>query len=222
MASEPATGGQPASVEMTTGGVNGHLDPATTALVLVHMVNGVAGDVDTPFNQLFRRRAEETGIIKTQQRLLDRFRKAEAKVLYTAVTYKQGLPGVRPNSPLWRTLFDCLCLMEGTPAVEVINDVAPQPTEPVVRGQAANGFDRTELDTFLRLAGIDNLVIAGIATDVAVESTARGASDLGYRTIVVSDACTADSDQAHTRSLEVIRRWFGETPTADEVLNALG
>ena len=55
----------------------------------------------------------------------------------------------------------------------------PRPDEPVVRGQAANGFDRTELDTFLRLAGVDNLVLSGIATDVAVESTARGASDLG-------------------------------------------
>jgi nicotinamidase-related amidase len=206
----------------TAADMNGGLDPARTALVLVHMVKGVAGDVDTPFNQLFRRRAEETGIISAQQRLLDRFRTAEAKVLYTAVTYQQGLPGVRPNSPLWRTLFDCVCLMEGTPAVEVIDDVAPRPEEPVVRGQAANGFDRTELDTILRLAGVDNLVLAGIATDVAVESTARGASDLGYRTIVVSDACTADSDEAHARSLKVIKRWFGETPTAGEVLSAMG
>ena len=223
MVSEPTMGmqEQPASSE-TSPRMNGRLEPARTALVLVHMVNGVAGDVDTPFNRLFRRRAEETGIIKTQQRLLDQFRTAKAKVLYTAVTYKQGLPGVRPNSPLWRTLFDCLCLMEGTPAVEIIDDVAPQTEEPVVRGQAANGFDRTELDTFLRLAGVDNLVLAGIATDVAVESTARGASDLGYRTIVVSDACTADSDEAHARSLEVIQRWFGETPTSDEVLSALG
>ena len=212
---------QPTSMETATD-MDGGLDPAQTALVLVHMVKGVAGDVDTPFNKLFRRRAEETGIISTQQRLLDRFRTAEAKVLYTAVTYKPGLPGVRPNSPLWRTLFDCVCLMEGTPAVEVIDDVAPRPEEPVVRGQAANGFDRTELDTILRLAGVDNLVLAGIATDVAVESTVRGASDLGYRTIVVSDACTADSDEAHARSLEVIKRWFGETPTAGEVLSALG
>jgi nicotinamidase-related amidase len=210
----------PAGMQMGTG-MHGGLDPAQTALVLVHMVRGVAGDVDTPFNQLFRRRAEETGIIKAQERLLDRFRTAKAKVLFTAVTYKQGLPGVRPNSPLWRTLFDCVCLMEGTPAVEIIEDVAPRPEEPVVRGQAANGFDRTELDTFLRLAGVDNIVLAGIATDVAVESTARGGSDLGYRTIVVSDACTADSDKAHRRSLDVIQKWFGETPTTDEVLSAL-
>ena len=185
------------------------------------MVKGVAGEVDTPFNRLFRHRAKEKGIIKAQQRLLDGFRRAEAKVVFTAVTYQPGLPGVSPNSPLWRTLFDCACLMESTPAVELMDELARRPEEPLVRGQAANGFDRTVLDTILRLAGVDTLVIVGIATDVAVESTARAASDLGYRTIVVSDACTADSDESHTRSLDVLQKWFAETATADEVLSAL-
>jgi nicotinamidase-related amidase len=104
----------------------------------------------------------------------------------------------------------------------LFNELDRRPDEPLVRGQAANGFDRTVLDTILRLAGVDTLVLVGIATDVAVESTARAASDLGYRTIVVSDACTADSDKSHTNSLDVLRKWFAETPTADAVLNTLG
>ena len=64
-------------------------------------------------------------------------------------------------------------------------------------------------------------MLVGIATDVAVESTASAASDLQYRTIVVSDACQADSDEAYARSLDVLQKWFSETPTADEVLSAL-
>jgi biuret amidohydrolase len=198
------------------------LDPARTALLVTHMAKGVAGDVDTPFNRLFRRRAEEKGVIRVQARLLDGFRTAKAKVVYTLVTYQPGLPGVRPNSPLFRTLIDSPTLLQGTPAVEVIDDVAPRPDEPIVRGQAANGFDGTALNIILRVAGVDTLVLVGIATDVAVESTARVASDLQYRTIVVSDACQADSDEAHARALDVLQKWFAETPTADDVLSALG
>jgi nicotinamidase-related amidase len=197
------------------------LDPARTALLVVHMAKGVAGPVDTPFNRLFRRRAEKTGVIGVQARLLDGFRRAKAKVVYTLVTYQPGLPGVRPNSPLFRTLVESPTLVQGTPAVEVIDDVAPRPDEPVVRGQAASGFEGTALDTILRVAGVDTLVLVGIATDVAVESTARAASDLQYRTIVVSDACQADSDEAHARALDVLKKWFSETPTADEVRTAL-
>lgn len=54
------------------------LDPARTALVVVHMAKAVAGDVDTPFSRLFRQRAEKAGIIGVQQRLLDGFRAAGA------------------------------------------------------------------------------------------------------------------------------------------------
>jgi nicotinamidase-related amidase len=198
------------------------LDPARTALLVVHMAKGVAGQVDTSFNRLFRQRAEKTGVIGVQVRLLDGFRAAKAKVVYTLVTYQPGLPGVRPNSPLFRMLIESPTLLQGTPAVEVIDDVAPRPDEPVIRGQAANGFDGTALDTILRVAGVDTLVLVGIATDVAIESTARVASDKQYRTIVVADACQADSDEAHTRALSVLRKWFGETPTADEVVSAMG
>jgi nicotinamidase-related amidase len=197
------------------------LDPARTALLVVHMAKGVAGKVDTPINRLFRQRAEKAGVIGVQARLLDGFRRAKSKVVYTLVTYQPGLPGVRPNSPLFRTLVESPTLLQGTPAVEVIDDVAPRPDEPVVRGQAASGFDGTTLDTILRVAGVNTLVLVGIATDVAVESTARAASDLQYRTIVVSDACQADSDEAHARALDVLKKWFSETPTADEVLTAL-
>src|SRR5580704_11280404 len=197
------------------------LDPARTALLVMHMDKGVAGQVDTPFDRIFRERAAKTGIIRVQARLLDGFRGAQAKVIYTLVTYQPGLPGVRPNSPLFRMLIESPTLLQGTPAVEVIDDVAPRPNEPVVRGQAANGFDGTALDTILRVAGVDTVVL-GIATDVPVESTARAASDRRCRTIVVSDICQADSDEAHARALDVLQKWFSETPTADEVLGALG
>lgn len=197
------------------------VNPARTALLLVHMAKGVAGEVQTPFNKLFRSRAEKAGIIKIQSRLLAAFRKAKATVIYTLVTYQRGLPGVRPNSPLFRTLVNNPTLLQGTAAVEIIDAVAPRTDEPIIRGQGANGFDGTALDTILRVAGVDTVVLAGIATDVAVESTARVASDRQYRTIVVADACQADSDEAHAGALGVLQKWFAETPDADEVLNAL-
>jgi biuret amidohydrolase len=110
-------------------------------------------------------------------------------VVYTLVTYQPGPPAIKPNSPPFRTLVDCNCLLEGTPAVEIIDDLAPRPGEPL--------------------------------TNVAFESTARAAGDLQYRTIVVSDGCLADTDEGHANSLAAFKKWFGETPTAAEVLTAL-
>ena len=202
------------------------LDPARTALVVVHMVKGVAGEVDTPFNRIFRRRAEEKGTHGSPETAAGRVPHGQGERREGGL-HRGHVPARAPRGhaelpAVAHALRQCVSLLEGTPAVDVIDDLAPRPDEPVVRGQAANGFDRTELDTILRQAGVDTLVLVGIATDVAVESTARAACDLGYRTIVVSDACTADSDEAHARSLDVLRKWFGETAAADEVLSALG
>src|SRR5260370_7110457 len=148
------------------------LDPARTALVVVHMAKGVGGPVDTPFNRLFRKRAERKGVVGIQVRLLDGFRRAKAKVGYTLVTYQPGLPGVRPNSPLFRTLVESPTLLQGTPAVEVIDDVAPRPDEPVVRGQGASGFDGTALDTILRVPRLHTLLLPPIATHLPTAFTA--------------------------------------------------
>ena len=117
------------------------LDPARTALLVVHMAKGVAGQVDTPFDRLFKQRAENAGIIGVQARLLDRFRATKANVVYTLVTYQLGLPGVRPNSPLFRTLINNPTLLQGTPAVEVINEVAVPTANPKQLTDACESVD---------------------------------------------------------------------------------
>ena len=206
------------------------LDPARTALVMVHMAKGVAGDVDTPFNRMFRHRAEETGIIKVQARLLERFRAARAKVVYTLVTYQPGFPGVRPNSPLFRTAIDANCPLEGTPAVDVMDELAPRPDEPVVRGQACSGFDRTVLDTILRLAGVDNVVLVGVATDVAVEpphavhatwDTGRSSSPMpapptATRPTPARSTCSKSGSARHPPPTRSSARWASYRRASDQ------
>ena len=53
----------------------------------------------------------------------------------------------------------------------------------------------TELDRLLRIKGISTLVLTGAATNWAVEGTAREASDLGYRVVVLRDCCAAMTDE---------------------------
>jgi nicotinamidase-related amidase len=61
-------------------------------------------------------------------------------------------------------------------------------------------FHGTELDVVLRGAGIDTVILAGVATNLAVESSARAAADLGHRVLVVEDACSTVSQTVHDAS----------------------
>ena len=77
---------------------------------------------------------------------------------------------------------------EGQPGSAFKEEAAPLPGEPVLTKQTGNAFVGTTLEALLRDHAIADVVLAGVITNNSVESTARMAGDLGFRTIVVSDA----------------------------------
>lgn len=66
------------------------------------------------------------------------------------------------------------------------------------------------------------VVLAGIATSIGVESTARAAHEHGYNVVLVTDAMTDRDPDAHEHSIGKIFPRLGETATTSEVLTMLG
>jgi nicotinamidase-related amidase len=62
------------------------------------------------------------------------------------------------------------------------------------------------------------IVLMGVATNLTIESTARAGADIGYRTIVVSDACSTISEAAHAASLESLSM-LAEILNSDDLVN---
>jgi nicotinamidase-related amidase len=70
----------------------------------------------------------------------------------------------------------------------IVPVVAPREGEPVVVKHYPNSFVQTDLDDRLKAIGASNLVLAGFMTHMCVNSTARGAFNLGYAPTVVASA----------------------------------
>jgi ureidoacrylate peracid hydrolase len=96
-------------------------------------------------------------------------------------------------------------------------NLVPAPEDIVVTKHRYSGFIGTPLEQILRSRGIDCLVVAGIGSNVCVESTVRDAFMLDFNVIVVCDATTGEPD-LHEASLEGMARHFGSVTTVDEVL----
>jgi nicotinamidase-related amidase len=71
---------------------------------------------------------------------------------------------------------------------EIKDIVKPQPGEPVLQKNENSAFVGTDLEERLRAANQSTVVLAGLTTDHCISSTARMAANLGFDTIVVSDA----------------------------------
>jgi ureidoacrylate peracid hydrolase len=79
----------------------------------------------------------------------------------------------------------------------------------------------SDLDAVLRDRQIDTVLIAGVATNVCCESTARDAMMMGYRVIVLSDGCGCRSDHEHNASLSNLLNMFADIRTCASMINLL-
>jgi nicotinamidase-related amidase len=108
----------------------------------------------------------------------------------------------------------------------------PQNGEPLVTKSVNAAFIGTDLDLRLRRAGIDTIVVFGISTDMCVSTTVRVGSNMGYKVILVEDACDcfdlADSDgvqiaaaDIHRAHVATLRADFAEVVTTAGIVSRI-
>jgi nicotinamidase-related amidase len=95
----------------------------------------------------------------------------------------------------------------GQPGAAFQPPFQPLPHEHVVEKNVPDAFINTGLERWLRMRGIETLVMAGVSTNISVEDSARSAGNLGFATTVVSDATFTFARRDHE----------GRERSADEV-----
>jgi nicotinamidase-related amidase len=106
--------------------------------------------------------------------------------------------------------------VEGTPGHEFIEELTPDPGEPVVRKHRSSAFWGTNLDLLLRSNGIRTVVIGGGTTEGCVESTARDAMFNDLYVVIAVDCVASDDREQHEASLLLMRHRF-DLATADQI-----
>lgn len=83
-------------------------------------------------------------------------------------------------------------LAEGSDEWQIVAELAPASSEPVVHKHYGDSFEDTDLESILGDLGVGRLVVTGAQTDACVRSTLHGAFTRGYDTLLVSDAHTTE------------------------------
>lgn len=104
--------------------------------------------------------------------------------------------------------------------------VAPAPGETVFRKNYPNSFRGTPLLEHLRGNGVTGLVIAGMMTQMCIDTTTRAAADLGFQCLLAHDACAASAlsfggvavpaETVHTAFVAALNGIFARVLSADE------
>jgi nicotinamidase-related amidase len=115
-------------------------------------------------------------------------------------------------------------LVRGEPGHDIIPELYPMPGEPVIDKPGKGAFYQTDLELMLRNRSIDTLFVAGVTTEVCVNTTVREANDRGFRCIVLSDCCASYFPEFHHAGLAMIKAQggiFGSVAPSRPLANTL-
>jgi nicotinamidase-related amidase len=115
-------------------------------------------------------------------------------------------------------------LIRGEPGHDIIAALYPLQDEPVIDKPGKGAFYQTDLELMLRNRGIDTLFVAGVTTEVCVNTTVREANDRGFRCVVLADCCASYFPQFHEAGLAMIKAQggiFGSVAGSQPLLAAI-
>ena len=170
-----------------------------TALLVIDVQNGMFVEEDPVY--------KGDTLIENVKRLISEARTNGTPIFYIQHNEPKGEP-----------------LETGTFAWEIHAEIEPHESDPVIQKTTPDSFFNTELDTELKKRGIDQLIVAGIQTEICVDTTCRRAYSLGYHVALASDAHgTWNSDQLtaeqiiqhHNRTL----RFFAKVSPTSEIIS---
>ena len=101
---------------------------------------------------------------------------------------------------------------------DLVPELNQRPSDHTVTKRTWGAFTNTGLADYLQNRSVTQVVIAGVATSIGVESTARHAHELGFNVTLAVDAMTDMNPDAHTNSITRIFPRLGETGTTEEIL----
>jgi nicotinamidase-related amidase len=171
-------------------------------------------------------------IVPIVRKLIEGFRTEKLPVIHTMECHRpdlsdlppakrdRGNPAVRigDQGPMGRVLI------AGEPGTAILEEVAPLPGEIVIEKPGKGAFYATALGEELQRRNIRQLVLAGVTTEVCVQTTMREANDRGYECLLAEDASESYFPEFKAATLAMIRAQgaiVGWTATTGQVLAGL-
>ena len=194
------------------------VSPESTALVIVDVQNDFCAR-----GGFFDKRGEDLSFIQATvpkiKSLISEARKAGVAVIFIQAVYDpEFVSPVMAEQRERKGITKLPLCLTGSSGVDFF-EVSPLPSDIVVNKHRYSAFIGTDLDLILRSRAIKTLIMAGVATNVCVESTARDGYMHDYHIVFLED-CTATTDrELHAGTLENISRYFGQVCSSEEVTN---
>lgn len=173
----------------------------TKALVCIDFINEIMGANGKLAAKGYNSFAHRHGTLKHLRELQTSMRKDGGRVIHVHLGFNPDYADHPASSPLLGGAKGGGILRLGTASTDIVSEAAPIEGDFVIVKKRVSAFYATSLELTLRTLGVTEVTLAGVATDLAVQSAARDAHDRDFAVVVAAKACAAASDEDHNGAL---------------------
>ena len=189
------------------------MEPRRSALIVIDMQNAFVA-VGAPFET-----PEARAMIPRLECLLRFAREHQIPIVWTQSDHRPPYGGLMLRK--FPAIGQDRVLWQGEASFEMYPHML-QPREGAYEYRIVkhkyDAFFETKLDAILRYHHVDTVIIAGTATNVCCESTARSAFMRDYHVVFPSDANATFDEAMHQATLKTIDLFFGRVMSTQELL----
>lgn len=195
-------------------------DPTSTALIVVDMQNGFVSPQGSCGRTGFPIAAVE-GVVAPCKAAIDAARRAGVPIVFTRYTYRADFRDggfmLREKFPM---LADAQALIAGSWDQAILEEMGVQPNDFIIDKNRPSSFLGTPLASYLKGLGVQEVVVCGVTTSCCVETTVRDASQLDFRTFVLTDAVAEWEEDRQNAALKTMGILFAHLLTTRELTAA--
>ncbi|QLG63070.1 cysteine hydrolase family protein [Halorarum salinum] len=201
------------------------LDSDSTAVIVVDMENDFVEE-GAPLE------TEGRQFVDKMATFLDECRDTGMEVVYTTHAHRESGCDMGTMADIWPPIANQDGLVDGTRGIEIYDEVRPKEDELVIKKHRYSGFYGTDLDTILRNAGIETVIITGVTTENCCAMTAREAQFRDYDVVFLADLTgtfdypdqgfgSRDAQEIHETVCTIMGTSVGTLATSEDVVDAL-
>jgi len=189
-------------------------DKMKKLLLVIDFINDIV-DANGKLGANFAPFIQKHAVLQHANQAIAHARKQDILIAHVKVGFSHNYVECPLHSPIFGSAKKFGALLLNTWGTEFHPDIDVQPQDHVLVKHRVSSFYNTDLECVLRAHRIEEIIITGVSTDMAVELATREAHDRDYIVTVLKDACGAHSAEKHQASIDNLSR-VAQIKTVDE------
>jgi len=183
-----------------------------------------AGFIDPAFAYLggLAEQAETRQIVPKIAELAVAVREAGRPVIHSTIVHRRSWAGVSNAARIVRVAKRSAVAMEDDPSSAIVPELSPADSDILSQRSSGNTiFYNTDLDSILRVAEVDTIILVGVSTNLALYSASVEATNRNYTVVLAEDCCAGATVETHAFMIEHLLPLVSTVTTSDAVVESL-